>query len=204
MRLDEIRREELRGLFILGLLAILWQFQPRLERMAESKSQFWSTVSVFNYLLAFFWGAYAIFMILGWSQDFLSDSTCRVLRSVARGFLELSFGLVIMLSVIALIAEYGIYMLVAFAITVAVILIRFVPVQRLGWPRWVSLRKRIKGFLRSLATVSVILEIVWLYAVAFTPAETYAPDLPIKVLVASVAALGLAWLVYRPLLQNDH
>jgi hypothetical protein len=33
---EQVRREELRGLFILGILALLWQLQGRFEEMAKS------------------------------------------------------------------------------------------------------------------------------------------------------------------------
>jgi len=197
VELSAIRREELRGLFILGMLAILWQSQGRFEEFSKSENIFLKTIPTLNYLLAVFWGAYAITMILGWSHDFLPEWMCVEFRSVATIFLQLSFGLVVMLSVIALVVEYGVYMLIAIATTFAVVAIRFVSTKRFKWPKQISAKRILEKLLTSSAKASIPFVILSLYLIAFGHRELKIPYLFERAVVGSVGVLFIAWLVYR-------
>lgn len=129
---DEQRREELRGLLALGLLAVVWQFQGLLEQLAKSETWYWKIIPTVSYVLTFFWGAYAFLMILGWSDDMLPRSVCRELRWIAKGFLAASFAATIYLFGAAFYDKYHDPALITMIATALVISISALPPEKLA------------------------------------------------------------------------
>jgi len=144
VRLEEYRREELRALLALGLLAVLWGVQGRFDELAKSGSLFWEAVSSSNYLLTFLWGAYAFLMILGWSDDFLPKRLCHEFKSIARGFLQASFVIITLMFGLAFYLEYENLALVAMAATVVAFSILIIPTGSLRHLQRFDIRKSYK------------------------------------------------------------
>jgi len=87
----EGRREELRGIFALGLLAVLVVVRFQNERLMVSVGQssfdFMPVITVTIML----WSLYAFFMVLGLSDDVIGSSLALMFRNISRLCLQLDF-----------------------------------------------------------------------------------------------------------------
>lgn len=194
VRVDEARREELRALLTLGLLAILWEARPLFEDLAKQGGLIWSFAVVIDYVVIFFWGAYAAFMILGWSSDILPERLCNELKSIAVGFLELSFLTSILFLVAALLNQFGMYMLAAIVTTILIILIRTLPTWRELRSKRVDVRRMVAKIFKGIGGSLVTALLLFLYIFAFLgPERVSAPF----VIIDALMALCIAFLQYR-------
>lgn len=97
----EIRREEIRGIFTLGILAILFTLRDYLDTSKlDSNSMLYALMSntFLEKLIPFaidftlvFWLAYAIFMVFGFSQDIIGVRLSEFFRNFARLILGMTF-----------------------------------------------------------------------------------------------------------------
>jgi hypothetical protein len=137
---DELRREELRGAFMLGLLVILWQYRDDFRRSADQGNPFAVILFSSLYVLTACWGAYVFLMILGWSQDMAWKSVCGTLRSLARLFLVSSIVMMLVLTVGILVIVYP-NAIIPFGITVLVIMIYYAKVPTFTKPHWKDMQR---------------------------------------------------------------
>ena len=85
------RREELRGIFILGLLAVLvvirYQNEPLMVQIGQSSFDFipWLNLTII------LWSLYAFFMIFGLSDDAIGKNLAEMFRNISIIFLRLDF-----------------------------------------------------------------------------------------------------------------
>jgi hypothetical protein len=105
-QLTETKKEEIRGLFVLGLLAVLTSVRVQYSKMPVTIGQSSFDVVVFFDLTILFWSFYAFFMVFGLSEDMLGKSIAEVCRGVAKAFLQFNF---MMLSVFGLLFAYYAY-----------------------------------------------------------------------------------------------
>jgi hypothetical protein len=112
-------REEIRGLFTLGLLAVL--AAVRIQYIALNKEitilingkQY--AVTVFFDWMIFLWSFYAFFMILGISDDIIGEKASKGLRRASRYYLYASF---VVLGMLAVLFYYAIYPLQAIGLSI--------------------------------------------------------------------------------------
>ena len=113
-------REEIRGLFTLGLLAVVTsiriQYLDKLmtisinERIVDLTSLFDLTIIL--------WSLYAFFMVLGVSDDMLGEKEARLLRSLSRYYLFFSYFII---GFVLVDVYYSLYPLQSIGITIIMI-----------------------------------------------------------------------------------
>lgn len=85
------KKEEIRGLFVLGLLAVLASVRVQYSNMTIIIGQNSLNVIVFFDLTILFWSFYAFFMAFGLSEDMLGKSIAEICRTTARAFFQFNF-----------------------------------------------------------------------------------------------------------------
>jgi len=93
------KREELRGLFVLGLLAVVASIRIQNEEITmivEGKSY---NVVVFLDIMLVMWSFYAFFMVLGFSEDIIGKKSASTFREVSTNYLYFSFVILAFLSI---------------------------------------------------------------------------------------------------------
>jgi len=110
-------REEIRGLFTLGLLAVITtiriQYQNREITIPINGTQY--VVTPFFDAMIILWSLYAFFMVLGMSDDIIGEKTCKGFRRISRYYLYISF---LILGLMAVAFYYSIYPLQAIGLSV--------------------------------------------------------------------------------------
>ena len=105
-------RENIRGLFTLGLLAIVAtvraQFQSTAITWAVNGKSY--DVTIFFDVMIILWAFYAFFMVLGLSDDIIGEKAAKLLRRNSRFYLYFSYFL---LGYLAIMFYYSIYPLQA-------------------------------------------------------------------------------------------
>lgn len=87
------RKEELRGIFTLGLMAILVALrisQPEITLQIAGQDIIVTEVIDFTLVL---WGAYAIAMVISLSTEIIPENMCRFSYGLGLGFLFMSFAM---------------------------------------------------------------------------------------------------------------
>lgn len=99
---EEMRREEIRGLFTLGLMAVLVAARLSFNSEGVIKWGMFQNVPVTGMIdtILIAWGLYAFFMVFGFSTHAFSLETCKKLRDLGRACLFLSLALLILFIVI--------------------------------------------------------------------------------------------------------
>lgn len=88
---DDLRHEERRGLFLLGLLAVLVAIRFQNEEMIVTFQQVNLNIIPLVDLTISLWALYALFMVFGLSEDVVGETLSEMLRSFAKVFLILNF-----------------------------------------------------------------------------------------------------------------
>jgi len=88
---DELRSEELRGLFILGLLAILVSYRVQNERIIVTIRRVNFNIIPLLDITIIFWVSYAFLMVVGVLEDIVGKTISRVFREFSVLFLTMDF-----------------------------------------------------------------------------------------------------------------
>lgn len=111
-----IQREEIRGLFTLGLLAVLVSIRIQYgDGITITIDDINHSVTYFFDWMIVLWSFYAFFMILGTSDDLVGKKGSKAFRRYSIYYLYLSFSL---LALMAMGFYYEIYPLQAFGLTI--------------------------------------------------------------------------------------
>ena len=102
----EIKKEEIRGLFVLGLLAEIASVRVQYGSMTVTVGQATYNVSVFLDFTIVLWSFYAFFMVFAFSGDMLGETLSDICKDIAKMFLQLNF---VMLSVLGLVFGFSAY-----------------------------------------------------------------------------------------------
>jgi len=97
------KREEIRGLFLLGLLAVLASIRIQNDKMIVSIGQASFDIIPLLDITIVLWSFYAFFMILGLSEDVLGEAISSAFRESSKVFLGLDF---MVLGVLAFFLSY--------------------------------------------------------------------------------------------------
>ncbi len=100
------KNEEIRGLFVLGLLAVLTSVRVQYSKMEVTIGQSTFDVVPFFDLTILFWSFYAFFMVFGLSEDMLGRDLAKICRAMATAFLQFDF---LALSLLGLLFGYYAY-----------------------------------------------------------------------------------------------
>jgi hypothetical protein len=85
------KKEEIRGLFVLGLLAVLVTVKTQQSKIEILINQNLQDVTPFLDVTIMSWSLYAFFMVLGLSDDVIGKSVAGSFKEVATAFLYLNF-----------------------------------------------------------------------------------------------------------------
>ena len=79
--LPSTKKEEIRGLFVLGVIATVLAFRGDLQKIVSPSG---GNLGALVPVLALTWGVYAFFMTIGISDDIFKAKACRVCTSIAK------------------------------------------------------------------------------------------------------------------------
>jgi hypothetical protein len=100
---DNLKTEEIRGLFVLGLLAVLASIRLQYDKMMVIIGQVSFDIIPFINLTIGLWSLYAFFMVLGLSEDVIGKAASEVFRGLSKAFLLLDF---VILGAVSLLAFF--------------------------------------------------------------------------------------------------
>lgn len=98
--MNETRKEEIRGLFVLGLLAVLTSVRVQYSTMTVTIGQNSFDVVVFFDITIILWSFYAFLMVFGLSEDVLGKKIAETCQSIANMFFQLNFYLLLVLGIL--------------------------------------------------------------------------------------------------------
>lgn len=102
----EDRNEEIRGIFVLGLLAVLASVRLQTDKMIVTVGSAIFNAVIFVDVTIVLWSFYAYFMVIGLSKDLIGDDMAASFRGTAKVFLSLNF---IMMAILGLLFAYYAY-----------------------------------------------------------------------------------------------
>jgi hypothetical protein len=87
----DFKKEEIRGLFVLGLLAVLASIRAQSDKIMVTFGELSFDVIPMLDMTIVLWSFYAVFMVFGLSEDMLGKSASKVFRDTAKTFLTFNF-----------------------------------------------------------------------------------------------------------------
>ena len=88
---SNFRKEEIRGLFVLGLLAVLASIKVQSDKIVVTIGQMTVDIIPMLDITIILWSLYAMFMVFGLSEDMLGETTANIFRETAKMFLYFNF-----------------------------------------------------------------------------------------------------------------
>lgn len=96
----DFRHEEIRGLFVLGLLAVLSSIRIQNEKMMVPIGDLSFNIVPLLDITIILWSFYAFFMVFGLSEDMIGKTASNIFREAAKMFLYLNFIVLVFLSLL--------------------------------------------------------------------------------------------------------
>lgn len=96
----DFRNEEIRGLFVLGLLAVLSSLRVQSDALMVSIGQLSFNIIPIMDITIILWSFYAFFMVFGLSEDVIGKTASNVFREAAKSFLYFNFIVLVSLSLL--------------------------------------------------------------------------------------------------------
>jgi hypothetical protein len=162
--LNATKNEEIRGLFVLGLLAVLTSVRVQYSKMDVTLGQNTFDVIVFFDLTILFWSFYAFFMVFGLSEDMLGKGIANACRVTATAFLQFNFlalltlGLLLGYSAYPTRLPYALAMLGLFALLASIEKVR----KREKKPIKIEFRKMLKASLSLLLILLLCVSLMFI------------------------------------------
>jgi hypothetical protein len=192
---DVSRKDEIRALFIFGLLAVFASI-----RVLNSELNIKLTYGTINFApilddLIILWSFYAFFMVIGLSSDILGKTTATIFRDLSKFFLQYSYIILgVLLFPFGIVAYGSRVILIGFLILLIVIIVfishlnrQRVSHSKLILKDYFKPETRKKTF-RSISSFALILSIVGIIQYP----ETWFAALDVILLSYSVAAVAIA------------
>ena len=88
---SRFRREELRGLFVLGLLAVVASMRIQSSEIMITINGISHNVTHFLDVMLITWSFYAFFMVFGLSEDFIGEKASNLFLKISTQYLYISF-----------------------------------------------------------------------------------------------------------------
>lgn len=160
---SDTKKEEIRGLFVLGLLAVLASIRVQYSTLTVTIGQTSLNVSVFLDFTIVLWSFYAFFMVFAFSGDMLGETISAVCKDVAKMFLQLNF---VVLSVLGLVYGFSAYPTrMPWAFVLVGILLGFQLINRVRTRKRKPVRLNLRESLKS--SISPILMLVLSLCIVF-------------------------------------
>ncbi|HUW47236.1 MAG TPA: hypothetical protein VMW36_00645, partial [Patescibacteria group bacterium] len=100
------KREELRGLFVLGLLAVVASIRIQNNEIIIVVEQKSYNLALYLDVMLFLWSLYAFFMVLGLSEDIIDKKSSIMFREISTWYLYVSFIILGFLSIVLYFSWY--------------------------------------------------------------------------------------------------
>ena len=100
------RREEIRGLFVLGLLAVIASVRIQNDEIMVIIDEHSYNVVIFLDVMIVLWSFYAFFMVLGLSEDIIGKKASSMFRENSATYLYFSFLFLVFLSILLVYSAY--------------------------------------------------------------------------------------------------
>ena len=88
---SELKKEEVRALFVLGLLAVLVTMRIQVKEMNLTVDNTQLNIFPFLDITLATWSLYAFFMVIGWSEDIVGKGFAESFRETAKAMLYASY-----------------------------------------------------------------------------------------------------------------
>jgi len=127
---NQNRKEEIRGLFVLGLLAVLSAIRIQNSEMLVEIGRISVDIIPWIDITILLWSLYAFFMVLGLSEDIIGKSISTSFRGAAGVFLGLNYAILILLSLLVFVSgflpriPYALFLLLILAFYLASVKLR--------------------------------------------------------------------------------
>ena len=124
------RNEEIRALFIFGLLAVFASIRVQYQTLTVTYPNGSFNLAPIIDVIIILWSLYAFFMVLGLSGDTIGKSTAIVLKGISKVFLQYSYILLVFFLIPFGLIIYGVrFLLVLFIILAAFIVAIYVRIK---------------------------------------------------------------------------
>lgn len=100
------RNEEIRALFVLGLLAVLASIRTQNPELTVTIGQVTIPIIPIIDIMLILWSFYALFMVIGFSEDMFGKMVAKSFRYYAKLFLALNFVILVAISFLYALAVY--------------------------------------------------------------------------------------------------
>lgn len=165
-------REEIRGLFVLGLLAVLSSIRVQHEEIWVTIGQASFNIIPWLDITITLWSLYAFFMVVGLSGDIIGETTSEISRELSKVFLQFNFVILGLLS--SMLAYLAFPTRLPWALVLLSILILYVVIKRLKRPQRKSLKLDFKKMVKSnLLRFLGIAVLFCLVIIVFSSEEQY-------------------------------
>lgn len=158
---DSDKTEEIRGIFVLGVLAVLATVRFQQSEMIVFIGQAKVNIIIFFDITLALWSLYAFFMVLGLSSDVIGDVASRLFRDTAKLYLQLSFVALAFLAILFGYYGYGTRLLWAFTVFgVLAVCMLYIRLRQSG--KSIKLGQiNLKNVGKSTARILVAITVVW-------------------------------------------
>lgn len=206
MSKESLRHEEIRGLFIFGLLAVLASI-----RIQYSSTNTQMTVQLgygsFNILpildnIILLWSLYAFFMVLGLSEDVIGKGISESFRALAKVFLQWNFIILGTLSIPIGFLAYGERFFYVIYLVVLTVIVGLIFVIFLG--KGLQFRSRLKPIFTRKNTLLALglIFILSSYAIIGYP-ETWFASVYVSFIAFLVSAITVTILLFLEAKKKD-
>ena len=183
------RTEEIRGLFVLGLLAVLSSIRVQQSEMMVDIGQISLNIIPLLDMTIALWSLYAFFMVLGLSEDVVGETISNSSRETAKAFLVLNF--ILLMSLSFLVFYWGFPTRLPLALGLIFIFLFYRAIKKLRKRRKSMLKLNLKKIVKSKAP-SFMLLVLWMIFVANVMGIIFVPE---EQLVVSYFASGLVAII---------
>ena len=191
---DKLRTEEVRGLFVLGLLAIMIVVRYQNSKLPVSMGSITFDLIPLLDITIILWSLYAFTMVLGLSGDVIGKTLADAFWEEAKIFLRFDFMLLGLLSILLAYLAYPTRLPWIFGLIVAIIVFGGIEliINLRKKPLHFELKKRIKA---NFSFLFVLILLVSVTVVFYLP-DTYEIYIPLPFCVGLIA-IGLYFLTRK-------
>jgi len=189
--LNVTKNEEMRGLFVLGLLAVLTSVRVQYSEMEVTLGQNTLNVIVFFDLTILFWSFYAFFMVFGLSEDILGKGVAGVCRDIATALLQFDF--FALLTLVMLFGYYAYPTRLPYALALLAVFALLTSITKVRKREKKSIKIEFKKMLK--ASLSPLLILVLFFSLMFIMLNVYEQVVIPSFVVGCVAIV--IWFIIR-------
>ena len=196
--MENRKNEEIRALFVLGLLAVLASIRTQNTELTATIGQASFNLLQIIDVMILFMSFYALFMVFGYSTDMFKEALAKWFREFARLFLVLNFIFLLFVAIIFGIAYYQNRLLWLFGLVAIPVIYLYLPKLRrflkILVTQHVSARELLR---RNIVTILTITLVGCLLEIGYYSAEQFVP------IYFVASAIFIIFLIYLSKKKHD-